>query len=250
MGRTLRALQWVGVALFAGSAFWPVFHFQAYPLEGLQVPDGGVVLTAGGTSAVIGFHAAGRAEIPAQELGSAVFEAVRGPAPTQPFWERRRWYPYFLLPVWILALGLAGQGGRWRRGAGAGLWLVALGLGVFEAAYLRAEYAPFLPGTAGVVEGVCVWLVVLAILFYRRPADRRLGAVEAGVASQALLGFVHALTLPATMARGWLEAFPADAVFQAVLRNYPAAFWVGCAALLVIALPVYLRPLRGARSPG
>jgi hypothetical protein len=248
VSRTVRVGQWVGLGLFAFTALLPVFHFRAYPLEGLSVPAGGVFFQVDGASAGVGFHAAGEREVPTQELGAALMEAVRGPGRVAPFWERRRWYPYFLLPLWILALVLAQRVPRLRRTVGLSLWVLALGLAGFEAAYLRAEYAPFLTGLGGRIEGVSVWLFVLAVLFYRRPRDRRPGAVEATVASQALLGFAHALTLPSTMARGWWGAFETDAVLAAVGQNFPPAFWLGCAGLLLTALPVYLRPGRGRES--
>ena len=243
MSSVVRVMQWVGIAVLVATAFHPVFHFRAYPVEGLDVPQQGVVLTAAGAVAgAVGIPPYGAREVPAQELQAAVREAVDGPARVSPFWERRRWYPYFLLPLWILALGVAAQGGRWRRMAGAGLWGLTLFLALFEALYLYTEYAPFLQGLWGRLEGFGAWCFVLAILVYRRPADRHLGAVEAAVAAQALLGFVHALTLPSTMARVWLPGFSGEAVWTAVVQNYPAPFWIGCVGLLLVALPVYLRP--------
>ena len=112
---------------------------------------------------------------------------------------------------------------------------------LFEALYLRTEYLPFAPGALGRVEGFLAWLFVLGLLLYRRPPDRRLGAVEATLAAQALLSFVHALTLPSTMARGWWGTFEAGAVLRTVWTNFPPAFWLGCSGLLLVALPVYLR---------
>jgi hypothetical protein len=246
VSRVTQGLQWAGLALFFATLFLPVFHFRVYPIAGLTVPATGVVLSSGEATARVGFHAVGAREVPAQVLGAAIAEGLQGPSFTRPFWERRRWYPYFLLPIWLLALVLGQRRERWRRPIGVLLWLLAFGLALFEARYLQSEYAPFLPGVAGRAEGVFVWLLVLSILFYRRPQDRHLGAIEACVASQALLGFVHALTLPSTMARGWWDAFPHDAVIEAVTRNYPPPFWLGCAGLLLIALPIYLRRTRTA----
>ena len=238
----LRWLQGVGLALVSLSAFWPVFHFRAYPVRGTSVPAIGMVYSADtGPRAGMGQHAWGPREVPVQEIGAAMVESARGPSRVGPFWERRRWYPYFLLPIWVLAFLLAGVGARSRRMAGGALWLLTLGVALFEAVYLRAEYAPFLQGGAGRVEGVLVWLFVLTILFYRRRADRRVGAVEATIASQALLAFVHALTLPSTMARGWLRSSDAGTVLESVWLNFPAAFWLGCTGFLVVALPMYLR---------
>ena len=252
MGDRIRTLQWIGLALMALSAFWPTYHFRVYPVPGLESASPAMIHPGRHRlSAVERFHVLGTREVPAQEFGAAVVETVRGPDRIGPAWDRRRWYPYALLPFWILALALvsgrrAGAGTLSRRLVGVGLWGLALALALFEALYLRTEYLPFAPGLLGRVEGFLAWLLVLTLLFYRRPVDRRLGAVEATIASQALLSFVHALTLPSTMARGWWGAFDTSAVLATVWTNFPFAFWLGCAGLLLIALPIYLRRVPAA----
>ncbi|MDJ0522292.1 MAG: hypothetical protein QNJ90_09485 [Planctomycetota bacterium] len=224
----VRKLQWVGIVLVAASAFWPTLDVRAYP--GHPPPP------SGRTGAILG----GAREVPAHEIGTAVVEAVRGPERIQPLWESRRWYPWYLAPIWGLALLLAA--GRIRRRIVGGLvLLLTVGLIAFEAAYLRAEYLAFLPGWLGRLELGGAWLFIVAVLLYRRRGDRRIGAVEATCAAQALLGFVHGLTLPATMFRQWLPGNEAQEVLGAVLHNFPAPFWIGMGGLLIMSLPVYLR---------
>jgi hypothetical protein len=232
------AIVWFGLLLVVVSGFLPTFHFTAYPAA-VTVP-----VAAPASASTVRIHVSGGREVPAQELGQAVASAVRGPERVLPFWIARRWYPWYLALLWIPALLLVRgrpAAGRRRRLVGAILWAVTLGLLVFEAAYLHAEYNPFLPGTLGKVEGLGAWLFVATILLARRRADRHLGAVEAVVAAQALLGFVHALTLPATMARTWLGQHTWTAVTEAVMINFPLSFWLGTAGLLLIALPTYVR---------
>ena len=43
MSSVVRVMQWVGIAVLVATAFHPVFHFRAYPVEGLDVPQQGVV---------------------------------------------------------------------------------------------------------------------------------------------------------------------------------------------------------------
>jgi len=234
----LRTIQWVGVACVITSAFWPTLRMDVIPMP--PAPSRYAL-----TSGLVG----GAAEVPAQEIGTAIVEAVRGPERTEPLWEVRRWYPWYLAPLWALALlatlGLAGARASRRRHLVGGLLLLVTGaLIAFEAAYLRVEYRAFLPGTWGRIEGVGAWLFVIALLLYRRREDRHLGAVEATVGGQALLGFVHGVTLPATMARAWLPARGVRPVLEAVVQNFRPAFWLGMAGFLLLALPVLLRRTR------
>lgn len=236
-------MQWVGLVLVLGSAFWPLLDVRSYP--GPVLPDGTTRLTP---------ITPGAREIPAQELGTALVESIRGPDRVTPLWSVRRWYPWYLAPVWVLALVLGSGVGRARRRlVGVALLLLSFGVVAFEAAYLKTEYLAFFPGVVGRIELGCVWLLVIAILLYRRPADRHMGAVEASVAAQALLGFVHGITLPATMFRQWLAQRDAVVVLEAVLHNFKPAFWIGMAGMLIMALPVYLRrtaPPGGLREEG
>ncbi|MDA1195960.1 MAG: hypothetical protein O2894_12350 [Planctomycetota bacterium] len=228
MGPLARGWQWLGLTLVLVSAFGVTSHFVAYP-------------AASATSAAptVRVHVAGGSEVPARELSQAL---VSSAGFAESLWEARRWYPWYLVVLWIVALAWARAKPGRRRLAGGVLLATSLGLLAFEAAYLHAEYLPFLSGVAGQIEGVCAWLFVAAILLWRRRADRTLGAMEATIASQALLGFVHALTLPATMARGWMEQHDLARVGAAVWVNFPVAFWIGTAGLLLAALPAYLRP--------
>ena len=150
----------------------------------------------------------------------------------------------------MLALLLSAPGNRRRRRiVGGSVLLLSVGIIAFEAAYLRAEYAAFLPGTLGRVEVAGAWAFIIALLLYRRAGDRHLGAVEAVIGAQALLGFIHGLTLPATMYRQWLPGRQAGTVFDAVLQNFAPAFWIGLVGLLMMALPVYLRRAVPADGP-
>ncbi len=241
--RRFRTLQWMGLACVIVSGFWPTLRVDVIPMPPVPAP---FVLPSG--------REWGRSEVPAEEIGTAFVEAVRGPVDAQPLWDVRRWYPWYLGPLWALALlatlGLAHvRPSRRRRIVGALLLLVTGGLIAFEAAYLRAEYMAFLPGVWGRVECMGAWLFVVALLLYRRREDRHIGAVEATVAAQALLGFVHGVTLPATMARAWLPTRGVRPVLEAVLQNFRPAFWVGMAGFLLLALPVLLRRSRGG-APG
>ena len=236
---SVRTLQWVGVVLLAASAFWPAVHVCAYPAQ--PASDGPGWVAAIGT---------GVREIPAHELGTAVVESLRGPDGVGPLWDARRWYPWYLALPWVLALLLSRPGSRPRRRAvGAGALLLSVGVIAFEAAYLRAEYLAFLPGGLGRVEVAGAWLFVIGLLLYRRAADRHLGAVEATIGAQALLGLVHAVTLPATMFRSWLPGRDAGSVLAAVLHNFAPAFWIGMLALAMMAAPIYLRRTVAADGP-
>ena len=125
---------------------------------------------------------------------------------------------------------------------GWALALVSLGILVLEAAYLYHDYEPFTAGTAGTVEGCLVFALVAAVLLYRRSAHRSVRAVEATIASQALLGFAHLLTLPSTMARPWLAHYSQEAIFRAIGVNFCPPFWIGCSSLVLAAGVVYCRP--------
>ena len=243
-----RRIQWIGLALLAVTSFWPTFHFTAHPLGTLRVdhPPSEPVDDR--------FPLAGGRDVPAESLVAAASAATVQATWWEPFWAVRRWYPWFLWPVWALALLLTGgtsRGGRRRTVIGLGMLLFTLALLAFEAAYLRAEYVAFLPGALGRAEALAAWLLVACLLLWRRASDRHLGALEATVAAHALLGCAHALTLPSTMARQWWGDHGADRVIAAVWANFPPAFWMGLGALALVAAPVYLRRTgdRPAGSP-
>ena len=236
MSSFARALQLLGVLVVVASACFPTLQLRVFPTE------------HGASPWQAASFLAGVPEVPSRELGSATLASLRGESGECPFWSARRWYPWYLALLWLPALWLVRgrpRGDRRRRWVGGLLWTLTGVLLVFEAAYLYAEYLPLLPGLAGQVEGLLAWGLVAAVLLYRRKADRALGAVEAVVAGQALLGFLHALTLPGTMGRAWVGAYPLGSVAEALWINFPPAFWLGTAGLLLAALPVYL----GRRAP-
>lgn len=239
MSALVRSLQLLGVVVVLTSAFFPTLALRVYPaVEG----------TSPWHSAAF---VAGTPETPSLEIRDATQATLRGESARCPFWDARRWYPWYLALLWVPALLLVWRrpaGDLRRRIVGALLWGMTGVLLVFEAAYLYQEYLPLLPGVFGRAEVVLAWLLVASILLFRRRGDRTLGAVEATVASQALLGFVHALTLPGTMGRAWVGAYPLDSIAAAVWLNFPPAFWIGCAGMLLASVPVYLARKRALRS--
>ncbi len=233
MSKPVRLLQFLGIVLVGVCGFFPTMRYERHPRLG--------TLTATYYEVSAGTYIGGTDQVPAPLLRSAVGPIFTSPPKYEALWMQRAWYPFLLVPVWLLALLLV----RFRRIVGAALVLLSLGLVFFEAVYLRSDYAPFLPLPIGVVEGAFAWVVIVIILFWRRRADRALGAVEATVAAQALLCFAHFMTLPMTMARPWLPDYPLRDVAEAVFANFPPAFWIACGGLLLIALPVYLRRAQG-----
>ena len=186
----------------------------------------------------------GSREVPMLHLASAIHDSFTGTSAGCPLWHARRWYPWYLAFLWCGALlAVRRQAPRTRRRliVGSLLWGVSAILLVFEAAYLRGEYEPLLPSVFGRHEWILAWVVVAGILVFRRHGARHPAAVEATVASQALLGVAHAVTLPGTMARGWAGAFPAASVAEAVWVNFPPGFWVGLGGMLLAALPLAFR---------
>ncbi len=189
--------------------------------------------------------AAGSDDVPAATLSRALRQDVVGGALGSALWRERRWYPFLLAPVWVVALlAVAGPGAAAqarRRAVGAALLGLSVALAVFEACYLGIEYAPLLPDLLGRAEVVLAWVVVVGLLFLRRRADRRIDAVEAHVAGQALLSVAHLLTLPSSQLRAWLSAFPLHRVLEALGENFRPAFWAATALLALSLAPVYLR---------
>ncbi|MFM8387569.1 MAG: hypothetical protein ACKOCB_12230 [Planctomycetia bacterium] len=188
-----------------------------------------------------------RQESAGEVLALALCEGLAQGRTAQRLWEARRWYPFALVLPWSLALLAVAWRPGWRTAVGTALMVLALGLCVLEACYLAVEYEPLLPRLLGGLEGVIAWLVVVALLFARRRGDRSLGAVEAHVASQALLGWLHLLTLPATQARGWLGEHGLGEVAGAVAANFQPAFWCALLGLLAMWLPACTRRLPADR---
>jgi hypothetical protein len=223
-----RLLQWLGLAIVVVTAFGTHFELRARPGQPLaQV-------------------ARGRQEVPAEVLGAALADDLSARGPGLRLWEARRWYPYLLVPFWLVGLAWVALRPRARRPVGVGLLVLTLAVAVLEAFYLAVEYAPLLPDVFGQGEALIAWGIVATVLLWRRAPDRTPDAVEAHVASQAMLGWLHLLTLPATQARCWLDRHQVDDVVCAVGTNFGAAFWWGIAGLALMSLPVYLRPTRAA----
>jgi hypothetical protein len=232
MPRLVRTLQMLGLAIVALSAFWTQYELRAHPAWDTVL------------------RTSSRQEAPAQVLGEALQADLEAGPPGRHLWEARRWYPFALVPLWALALVWVVLRPVARARVGVALMLLAVGLAVLEAFYLALEYAPLFPDALGHAEAVLVWLLVSAVLLLRRAPDRNFAAVEAHVAAQALLGWMHLLTLPATQARCWLDRHSVDAVACAVASNFAVPFWWGIAGLALMSLPVYLRRVpRSAPSP-
>ena len=240
VGPRARVLQWLGLVVFLGASFWPAQGPLRHPLGiGQDLPPRAPRTPVPG-------EPPSRIDIPASELGAALRADLASGRLGEQLWQARRWYPQGLAPLWILALlavlGSADRARRRRVIVGGALLVLALALALLEACYLGVEYLSLLPATFGRVEVLLVWFVVVAILFLRRRGSGGVGAVEAHIGAQALLGFVHMLTLPATQARFWLDKFPLGEVLAAVGTNFRPAFWISCGALLLAAAPAYLWP--------
>lgn len=233
MGRVARGLQWAGVLVVLVSAFLPTRAQWVVPThDGIEPWASAMFFRS-------------TPEVPAAELADAAYASLHADAPDGgPLWHTRQWYPWYLALLWCGALAwvASAAGARRRRLVGGLLWGLTLVLLLFEAAYLAEEYEPMLLGR---VEVWIAWLIVAGVLLFRRRGDLALGAVEATIASQALLGFLHAMTLPSTMGRGWVGSYPLASVVEAVWHNFPPAFWLGAGGMLLAALPVYLRRRAG-----
>jgi hypothetical protein len=235
MSRTLRFLQWVGLALLAISACLPAFPFR------LESPGLAPHLQPG-EAAIVMIGPPGAVRVPADDIVSGMTNWVfEGEPPAAALWALRPMYAYALLPIWCLALVLARAT---RRGAGAALWVVTGALIVLEASYLSSDYLSFAPGGFGRFEMAFVWCVVVATLVYRRRVDRRLDAVGATVGSQALLGLMHGWTLPSTYARDLFFNVPFGTLVERVVAVFAPGFWIGMAGLALVALPGYVGPRR------
>ncbi|MDJ0972944.1 MAG: hypothetical protein QNJ98_00615 [Planctomycetota bacterium] len=238
MPTALRRLQWIGILLVVVSAALPAFAWKTGRpfLPGTWVPTAGQVILVGEGS---------RQRTPAVEVGRGVMESLGAGAGggAEALWRRRPIYAYALVPFWILGLLMAR---RHRRAAGALLWLLTLGVVVLEALYLQSDYRPFFPKLLGSLETGIAWCVVCAMLVFRRPADRQLGAVESTVAAQALLAFVHGLTLPCTHVRDYVDHLTFAQLAERVGDAFAPGFWIGMAGFLLIAIPGYV----GSRSSG
>lgn len=234
-----RVLLALGIVLFAATAWTEVErtcqHLRLVAAsEALKRP----------LTALAGEHCG---QVPADVIEAEMGAALARRSPLEGAWQARRWYPYALAPVWLAALALAWARPGWRRGVGAVLFALGVLVAAFEAIYLSFDYLPLL-AFLGRLEVLAAWLAVVAVLFARRRDDRGLGAVEAHVAAQALLGVLHLLTLPASQARVWLSDYPLADVLSAVTQNFRLPFWSGILALGVAAGAVYLRRGAGVES--
>jgi hypothetical protein len=188
-------------------------------------------------------------QVPIEEIVEEGAEGWSAAGPIGAFWEVRVWYPYVLAPLWVAALVVALGSARLARAAGWGLLAVSLGVAVFELAYISWQFHGFLPSWLRPLEVGVAWLVVLAILFVRRPGRSALDP-EATVSAHAFLSVCHGLTYPVSDVRGWLRSdYEWGPILRSLFSDYLPAYWVALGALLVAAIPGYwLRP-RAAPLP-
>ncbi len=222
----------VGILVFAATLFLPVHSCGPGPFPRAAPPS----------------PAAHRATQPrAEDVQVPIEEIVRhgGEGFTEggawkAVWRVREWYPYLLLPFWLVALALAASSGRLERAAGWGCLALTLALAVFETIYVTRTYVGFLPQSARAFEVGFVCLVVVAVLFLRR--HRSLLDPAATVSAQALLAFLHGLTFPGHDVRVWVDdGASLSGILGSLLHDYRPAFWLALAGLLVAAVPAYLR---------
>lgn len=238
--RALRTLQWIGIACVAVSAALPAFGWQ------IGTPGLPLALQPGPREVVL-IGPPSEARTPVAEIAGGFTEWVGGGDAEDTLWSRRPIYAYALLPFWIAAILLARSR---RRLAGTLVWLVTTAVIVLEAAYLKSDYLPFFPQLLGNLETGIAWCVVVGLLVWRRPADRTLGAVEAGIGAQALLAFVHGLTLPATLFRDWYAESGSNTALSNALAEFRPGYWVGMAGFILIAAGGYLGRRVDAPSDG
>lgn len=229
MPTALRRLQWIGIALLLVSAALPAFAWSI----GRPFQPGTWVRTA---EEVVLVGPPGPERAPGLALWRGVRSALGGGG-VDALWVRRPVYAYGLVPLWILGLLLAR---RRRPLAGALLWVLTLGVIGLEAKYLQNDYRPFFPALLGSLETGVAWCVVCALLVYRRPADRQVGAVESTIAAQALLAFVHGLTLPCTYVRDVVGELTVAQLAARVGDAFAPGFWIGMAGFLLVAIPGYV----------
>ena len=183
-------------------------------------------------------------QVPLEQLYDQLSWGHRRGGAIEAVWQARPWYPYLLLPVWLLALALCGTGPRGARAAGAAVLALSVAVLALEVPYVARDFGGILPRSLHSVEVIVALVVVVAVLWYRRPGRSLLDA-EAGISAQALLSALHAFTFIGNDVRAWsAEGAALGPIVKAVFANYLPAFWVATAALLVAAAPAYL-----ARAP-
>ena len=171
MNARARWLQLLGALLFLATAFAPL-HFPAQHPQCLAHARNGHATVPPGPAA--------REAVPARDLCDAALHDLAARGQGSRLWEVRRWYPYALAPLWIVALlltGGAGAAAQRRRGwVGPALLVLAVALVVLEACYLGTEYLALLPGVLGTfdsAESDSFHSGLLDSSYYTRPATFR-----------------------------------------------------------------------------
>jgi hypothetical protein len=226
----------VAIAAFAVTLFLPVHRCEA------RVGHHAAALRADRS-----LHRRNVVQVPIDEIREHATRGLADGGVVDAVWRARAWYPYLLLPLWLLALFLRWVGGGAARAAGGVIFATTAAILALEFAYVKHDFGGILPRALRPVEVVTAWIVVTAILVWRRHG-RSLFDVEAGISAHALLCALHGFTFIADDLRVWSgEGRAVSAMVAAIARDYLPAFWVAEAALIVAAAPAYL-PIR-ARSP-
>ena len=233
-----QTVQWIGVLLFAGSAFLPAF--------GSRVGTPGLPAHAQpGPRRVVLVGPPAPVQTPAEDLSRGISDWASGGSFAETLWTHRANYPYLLAPIWLLALLI----GRARpRLAGGILAAVILVVIVIEFNYLFTDYLAFLPEPFVKIETAIVWLFVVTVLLWRPPAARWLAHPGGHIAGMAMLGLLHALTLPPTMVRDIVASRGLGEGVDRVLAHFGAGFWLGVLGLLLASAPLYLQRWRRPRQ--
>ncbi len=231
-----RGVRLVGILAFAVTLFLPVHSCGGGPRA--REPAASRASRASPESV----------QIPIDEITQPFGRAWRKGGPIAALWRVRTWYPYLLIPIWLLALGLAAIGPRSRRAAGWMLTACAIGIAVFEWVYLDHDYGGILPIGARRFEIALAWGVVVAVLFVRR-RGRTWTEPEAHVSAQALLTLLHALMFLVGDAITYSKNGHGVGVVLDTLRDeYRIGYWVALSSLVAIVVPGIRRP-SASRDP-
>jgi hypothetical protein len=232
-----RRLRWAGLALVALSLFLPV-HGCRVDIGDFEPPP---APAADGSRSVV--HTTSPLRVPVESIPEDFARGFAADGVRGGLREVRCWYPYSLVPFWVLLLAGASRAdaaGRRRLGV---LALAISGLLlVFEATYLWTTLGTgwnrWGVASARPLQVAGVWLVVLLVLAHRAPGRRRVEDVEATVSSQALLGALHAFSFPAwDLLRPVLDGHGPWPAFATVSCNYRWGLWVAVLGFLLVARP-------------
>ena len=181
-------------------------------------------------------------QTPIERIVKTLGRGERGDGVVAALWRCRLWYPYLLIPLWLVVLGLSSIGPRTRRLAGGVLLASSIGVAALELAYIDHDWGGLLPPALRRIEVAVAWGVVVVVLFVRR-GGRGWLEPEAGVSAQALLSFLHGVMYLAGDAITYVRGgHGAGVIVETLLDDYRIGYWIALAGLLAITGP-------GMRSP-